>query len=99
MRLLSSSTLQLEEFVGNEIPEYVILSHTWGPEEASFQDFQDPTPLRKNRFAKIKDCCAQAARDGFKWVWIDSCCIDKSSSAELSEAINSMYQWYKRASI
>jgi hypothetical protein len=31
--------------------------------------------------------------------WIDSCCIDKSSSAELSEAINSMFEWYKNAQV
>jgi hypothetical protein len=28
-------------------------------------------------------------------VWIDTCCIDKRSSAELSEAIDSMYRWYE----
>jgi hypothetical protein len=28
-----------------------------------------------------------------------SCCIDKTSSAELSEAINSMFRWYKNAAV
>jgi len=28
---------------------------------------------------------------------IDTCCIDKKSSAELSEAINSMYKWYEKS--
>ena len=32
-----------------------------------------------------------------QWVWIDTCCIDRSSSTELSEAINSMFGWYSRA--
>ena len=46
---------------------------------------------------KIERCCALAARQKLSYVWIDTCCIDKSSSAELSEAINSMYQWYRNA--
>lgn len=32
-------------------------------------------------------------------MWVDTCCIDKSSSAELSEAINSMFAWYRNAKI
>lgn len=32
-------------------------------------------------------------------VGIDSCCIDKSSSAELTEAINSMFKWYREAGL
>jgi hypothetical protein len=99
MRLINSTTLQLEEFVPNLIPEYVILSHTWGEEEVSFKDMQGPLAENMKGFAKIKNCCARAARDGFKYAWVDTCCIDKSSSAELSEAINSMYEWYKNARI
>ncbi len=40
----------------------------------------------------IEACCRLARSRGIDWVWIDSCCIDKSSSAELSEAINSMWR-------
>lgn len=43
------------------------------------------------KFSKIYMTCLQALRDGLDYVWVDTCCIDKSSSAELSEAINSMY--------
>ncbi|PIL28692.1 hypothetical protein GSI_08736 [Ganoderma sinense ZZ0214-1] len=43
---------------------------------------------------KIRHACRVARENGFRYIWIDSCCIDKSSSAELSEAINSMYRWY-----
>ena len=46
---------------------------------------------------KIRDCCSPAERRGFDWVWVDTCCIDKKSSAELSEAINSMFRWYAEA--
>jgi len=49
---------------------------------------------KKIGFSRIEGCCARAVRDGFQWAWIDSCCIDKRSSAELSEAINSMWAWY-----
>ncbi|KAM6521734.1 hypothetical protein FALCPG4_011440 [Fusarium falciforme] len=50
-------------------------------------------------FAKLEGCCARAAQDDLEWVWIDTCCIDKSSSAELSEAIDSMYRWYQNADV
>ena len=33
----------------------------------------------------------------FQWIWIDSCCIDRTSSAELAEDITSMYQYYRNA--
>ena len=48
---------------------------------------------------KIRDACAYARADGFRYIWIDSCCIDKTSSSELSEAINSMYTWYGCADV
>ena len=48
---------------------------------------------------KVRNACVKARRDGLELVWVDSCCIDKSSSAELSEAINSMYAWYEAATI
>ena len=48
---------------------------------------------------KIRGCCALARKHGYRWVWIDSCCIDKTSSSELSEAINSMFEWYAAADV
>ncbi|PMD20736.1 HET-domain-containing protein, partial [Hyaloscypha hepaticicola] len=97
MRLLHTRTLELSEFLENATPAYAILSHTWEKEEVSFKDMQGPNAKKKAGYAKIQKCCEQAARDGYEYVWIDTCCIDKSSSAELSEAINSMYVWYKNA--
>jgi len=96
----TSDPLQLMRFHGR-VPEYIILSHTWGEEEeeVSFQELQNGTGKCKAGYQKIKNCCEQAARDGFRFAWIDTCCIDKTSSAELSEAINSMYQWYKDSRI
>src|SRR5690242_20013356 len=93
MWLLGTTTLELCEFL-TDVPDYVILSHTWGPEEVSFYDIKDSEARRRSKgFDKIVGCCQQALQDGFEWVWIDTCCIDKRSSAELSEAINSMYEW------
>jgi len=60
---------------------------------------QSPAAKLKAGYTKIERCCDQAVGDGFEYVWIDTCCIDKSSSAELSEAINSMYMWYKNAKV
>lgn len=93
MRLLCADSLRLSEFCNETIPQYVILSHTWGQDEITFQDIQNlEKAKRKKGFRKLEGCCKKAQSDGFHWVWIDTCCIDKSSSAELSEAINSMYQ-------
>jgi hypothetical protein len=104
MRLVNSTTLKLKEFLDNDIPPYAILSHTWGAEEISYQDACDAcdpksSVWRKKGFAKIRGCCAQARVVELEWVWIDTCCIDKTSSSELSEAINSMYKWYEKADI
>ncbi|KAF4948878.1 hypothetical protein FSARC_13619 [Fusarium sarcochroum] len=104
MRLLNTHKLRLESFNGAEIdiPLYAILSHTWGDDEITFQDItQQPfDQLRRHKsFYKVQESCAQARKDGFDYVWIDTCCIDKTSSAELSEAINSMFKWYQQADL
>ncbi|KAK3299761.1 heterokaryon incompatibility protein-domain-containing protein [Chaetomium fimeti] len=177
MRLLNVSTREVEEFHGTDIPEYAILSHTWGTEEMTLHDMeaiaryrrsqQEPpvdmmprnadTPdamklmllstmlmafrgdrARANRgpplpaltngyesddsdtrsqkgsvvpsvtlhpfehkagYAKVAYACGQAEKDGYRYVWVDTCCIDKRSSAEVSEAVNSMFGWYQRAAV
>ena len=100
MRLLNVHTLELEEFLTSATPEYAILSHTWGDDEVSFQDVQrqdSPPADERAGFPKIAYSCTQAAKDALGYIWIDTCCIDKTSSAELSEAINSMYELYAGA--
>ncbi|KAK4152984.1 heterokaryon incompatibility protein-domain-containing protein [Chaetomidium leptoderma] len=97
MRLIDTRTFELKDF-GGQPPPYAILSHTWDEDEVTFQDMADLDAARKKKgFAKIEQCCRQAVRDAFDWAWIDTCCIDKTSSAELSETINSMFKWYERA--
>lgn len=84
-------------------PKYAILSHRWEEDELTFQEASDPTPwsLESNRkgHKKIVDAARKALEYGLEWIWCDTCCIDKLSSAELSEAINSMFRWYQKSSI
>lgn len=81
----------------NNIPPYAILSHTWGRdgEEVTFKDLEDGTRKDKFGYEKLRFCGRQAKKDGLNYFWVDTCCIDKSSSAELTEAINSMFKWYR----
>ena len=98
MRLLNTTTHQLETFHTSQVPLYATLSHRWTACEISFQDL-DPGCWEDDSYAKLRNVCALAAADGIDYVWIDTCCIDKTSSAELSEAINSMYRWYRESVI
>ncbi|KAJ6439841.1 HET-domain-containing protein [Purpureocillium lavendulum] len=97
MRLLNTSTLQLEVFTGVAVPPYTILSHRWEDEEVTLEDMKTGAAARMKGFAKIESSAHRARSDGCGHIWIDTCCIDKSSSAELSEAINSMFAWYQAA--
>ena len=99
MRLVNTSTLELHEFVGSNIPKYAILSHTWEQGEVLFHDMANPAALHLPGFAKISRFCERARSENLEFGWIDTCCIDKSSSAELSEAINAMYDWYHKATV
>ena len=97
------------EFRDDETTDYVILSHRWiDPTEVDFEELVNLARMdkaerdevrRRLGYKKIFDSCQQAQKDGYEWVWVDTCCIDKRSSAELSEAINSMYRWYGNAGI
>lgn len=97
MRLLDTSTLEFKDF--NTVPEgqYAILSHRWTDEEVSHKEFRKKADEVKHRagYRKIIEFCHFALQRGYAWAWIDTCCIDKRSSAELSEAINSMCMWYR----
>ena len=109
MRLLEtspSSIPKLREFIGSHISPYAILSHTWEDDEVTLQQLTaagtiDPSPLQsKAGFHKIQQTCALAHAQGkLEYAWVDTCCIDKTSSAELTEAINSMFAWYRDAEV
>jgi hypothetical protein len=102
MRLLKFDNvdgLSLTRDLGNNIPPYAILSHTWGrdEDEVTFYDVNFGTGKAKAGYSKIRLCGEQAREHGLEYFWVDTCCIDKTSSSELSEAINSMYRWYKES--
>ena len=113
MHLLNTHKLQIKDFNhrDDDFPSYAILSHLWGGHEQSFQDITkiieanalDPTIRAKNSWrrvsSKITRFCRLAAELGYDWGWVDTCCINKESSAELSEAINSMFEWYSKADL
>jgi hypothetical protein len=109
MRLIHASTLLFEEFWGESTPKYAILSHRWETEEVSYREWRKATknghfaphdPLRsKKGFQKIHHFCQVALQNEHQYVWVDTCCIDKSSSAELQESINSMFRWYRDAQV
>jgi hypothetical protein len=100
MWLLETSSRHLVEINETRKPDYAILSHTWGEEEVTFRDIDQQKDISsKAGYRKVRFACEQALRDGYKYVWVDTCCIDKSSSAELSEAINSMWKYYSRSAV
>jgi len=97
------------EFGDDEVERYAILSHRWV--EGKEVDYREMVKLAKmppeerhkirhcDGYKKILQSCEQARNDGYEWLWVDTCCIDKRSSAELSESINSMYRWYENAQV
>jgi hypothetical protein len=95
----SAVKFSLTKFTGETIPKYAILSHTWGAddEEVSFSDLVNGMGKNKIGYEKLRFCEEQAARDGLAYFWVDTCCIDKTNSTELQEAINSMFRWYRDA--
>ncbi|KAI1752424.1 heterokaryon incompatibility protein-domain-containing protein [Xylaria castorea] len=97
MRLLNVKTGLLEEILNPLTYKYAILSHMWEDEEVLFSDMNSPHFKTKEGYKKIKMAMKLADEAGLRYIWIDTCCIDKSSSAELTEAINSMYRWYERS--
>ena len=106
MRFLNTNTLRFEEVadsrLGEEQNKYAILSHRWGAaqDEVSFTDINENQDISHKRgFAKLKGFCHVAASLGYRYGWDDTCCINKGDSSELSEAINSMYRWYRGSSV
>ncbi|KAI0329284.1 HET-domain-containing protein [Cubamyces sp. BRFM 1775] len=113
MWLLNTHTAELRDFASSKDIRYAIISHVWQqePKEQTFHEVRAVSALCKasgsepavDPFSllsrKIRDCCRMAARAGYDWLWLDTCCIDQHSSAELSEAINSMFTWYAAAQV
>ena len=105
MRLINTKTLVLAEFIEDPIPSYAILSHTRGNDEVLFEEMRNFAPplyeaLYETRgLKKITQSCRIARELGLDWVWVNTCCIDKSNHTELSEALNSMFRWYQASEV
>ncbi|KAI4230128.1 MAG: hypothetical protein L6R36_000241 [Xanthoria steineri] len=112
MRLINVHTFDMENGHEPDGVKYAILSHKWFESEISFQDFQNLKDVEKANMKRPHESLQQnqhmgigkiawsasiARKQGLNYIWIDTCCIDKTSSAELSESINSMWKWYRLA--
>lgn len=100
MWLINVETFALEYFPTVPSNHYAILSHTWEEDEVLFKDMDNIGQAKlKKGWRKIQETCRLAHEQSLSHAWLDTCCIDKSSSADLSEAINSMFNWYRDAKI
>lgn len=101
MRLLTRNTtgvLTLISVRDEDVPEYAILSHTWTEDqEVTYDEFVHGNGKSKSGYRKIMFCMEQAEKDGLQHCWVDTCCINKATSDELTTAINSMFRWYRDA--
>ncbi|KAL2072869.1 hypothetical protein VTL71DRAFT_12212 [Oculimacula yallundae] len=102
LELTGEGELSLTEFASDNIPPYAILSHTWGQDgdEVTFQDLSQSSDVVRSKagYHKLKFCGERATHDNLHYFWVDTCCINKTSSAELQEAITSMFRWYRHSS-
>ncbi|KAK4553284.1 hypothetical protein LTR86_009584 [Recurvomyces mirabilis] len=102
MRVLRAGTLDLIDYhepSSQLVSDYAILSHTWHHDEVLYEDVLSGEVVTKQGYSKIYHACKQALADDLPYLWADTCCIDKRSSAELQETINSMYRWYSLAKV
>ncbi|KFY07757.1 hypothetical protein V492_06857 [Pseudogymnoascus sp. VKM F-4246] len=104
MRLLNATTYEFREFQHRPTrPKYAILSHRWFPQEITFATIEPVELQDENRItpqlSKIRNTCLRAREDKLEWVWIDSCCINKESSEEVTRSINAMFKWYQEAAV
>ena len=99
LKRLPSGGFELVSLNEDDLPPYAILSHTWTEgQEVTYDELVAGTGKGKTGYDKIRFCGERAAADGLAHFWVDTCCINKSTSDELSTAINSMFRWYQRAS-
>ncbi|KAI1121429.1 heterokaryon incompatibility protein-domain-containing protein [Nemania abortiva] len=109
MRLLKTGQYKLIEAndIPDPFPQYAILSHTWisPKDEITYQDFKqrkgdiENDIFKQKGWAKLQRYCDRAAKDGWDWAWMDTCCIDKTNPADTQEAINAMFRWYQNAGV
>ncbi|KAI6100833.1 hypothetical protein EV401DRAFT_1877198, partial [Pisolithus croceorrhizus] len=82
--------------------QFVTFSHRWGVGEPLLRDIEGHSIYgmsTEGGFGKLQAFCLRAREQNYFWAWSDTCCIDKDSSAELQEAIGSMFKWYRRSAL
>ncbi|KAG0709354.1 hypothetical protein DFH29DRAFT_226835 [Suillus ampliporus] len=98
------STLGNERYIAAVVHTffaYVTLSHRWKGDEPSLNDIAEDGvySLPASRFDKVRKFCLEARKCGYDWAWIDTCCIDQRSSAEVQTSISSMFLWYRGSAL
>ncbi|KAG1785874.1 uncharacterized protein HD556DRAFT_1450312 [Suillus plorans] len=80
----------------------VLLSHRWEETEALLHHIQDKMLYELDGLggtAKLQSFCKVARDAGYRWAWMDTCCIDKNNNVELQESVNSMFAWYRHSAL
>ncbi|KAK5312608.1 hypothetical protein LTR93_011270 [Exophiala xenobiotica] len=97
LRLNEKGDLSLTDDRYEILEPYAILSHTWGEDhdEVLFDDFERNLFENKAGYEKIRFCREQAQKDELQYFWVDTCCIQRANFTEYSEAITSMFRWYR----
>ncbi|KAG2358620.1 heterokaryon incompatibility protein-domain-containing protein, partial [Suillus spraguei] len=105
LRLLNTFTDLRTERITNVVATYfrcVLLSHRWEEAEAVLPNIQDKVVYELNGLggiAKLQSFCKLARDAGYRWAWMDTCCIDKRSNTEVQESVNSMFVWYRHSAL
>lgn len=99
LRLSDHGELTITKHDDDKLPPYAVLSHTWGDDEdeVTYHDVKHDKGKSKPGYAKLLFCGRQAQKDDLQDFWVDTCCINKESDAELQESLNSMFRYYQRS--
>jgi hypothetical protein len=81
---------------------YVTLSHRWEEKEPLLYDIQEKVVYKLNPaggIVKLQSFCKVARKAGYRWAWVDTCCIDQNNNVELQKSLNSMFNWYRQSAL
>ncbi|KAG2745551.1 hypothetical protein P692DRAFT_201076993 [Suillus brevipes Sb2] len=101
---MAHSALQMEPLrtIAAEHFRWVMLSHRWESKEPRLHDIQDNgvyTLDPVGTVVKLQTFCKTARDAGYRWAWVDTCCIDQNNNVELQESVNSMFVWYRHSTL
>ncbi|THU88358.1 HET-domain-containing protein [Dendrothele bispora CBS 962.96] len=102
-RLIFTQSGRLADFSGLQTPPYAIISHRWLlNQEVSLQEYRiiqhKPELKKRLGYRKIQEACKKA-QDKYKYIWIDTCCIDQSNRNEVAQNVKSMYSYYRNSEV